>query len=370
MTLRIAFVAGAIALANAPASAQTPTWAPTPQSASRMVHQPMIQAGLFTVNPDGRGSGSAVQTGEHVGADLAGVVYIRPCGGIGASSLGRPVSAFATDVWMMSGKVLELTEQQASVHIGWRRVRRGGVEENSPEQSITLTLKRGERSTLETMAVPAAGSCEARNMSLDVVFASRQELYGISAAEYAGGSRGSAGAGSGTGAGSSSAAGGGSGYVRGGTSSLAVRKTGEPAREKLSADLWLVRSTPGRADETLHITSQIIPIPVSYAFAPLTIDTAAGSVTVKVEGTVEVGESSEGERRVHFTATRSVTSSTSNRPARDARPVVEGSTKTTVALPGPDEVLSFEMPPLRTADGVTLPDRLSIRVRVAPSPIR
>jgi hypothetical protein len=33
---------------------------------------------------------------------------------------------------------------------------------------------------------------------------------------------------------------------------------------------------------------------------------------------------------------------------------MQGSTKTTVALPGPDEVLSFEMPPLRASDGVTL----------------
>ena len=89
-------------------------------------------------------------------------------------------------------------------------------------------------------------------------------------------------------------------------------------------------------------------------------------MTVKVEGTVEAGQSPEGERRFHFTATRSVTSVTSARPTRDGKPIVEGSTKTTVALPGPDEVLSFEMPPLRTPEGVTLSDRLSVRVRLAP----
>ena len=78
--------------------------------------------------------GSAVQTGESVGADMAGLVYIAPCSSMGASNPGRPVSAFATDVWLMSGKVLELTDQQASVQVGWRRIRSGGQEESSPEQ--------------------------------------------------------------------------------------------------------------------------------------------------------------------------------------------------------------------------------------------
>ena len=170
----------------------------------------------------------------------------------------------------------------------------------------------------------------------------------------------------GTGTGARAGAGGGA-FVRGGISSDGNKMVFTAS--KLSADLWLVRSTPGRADETLHITSQVVPFPVSYAFAPLTIQTATGTVTVKVEGTIETGQSLEGEPRFHFTATRNVTSVTTARPTRDGKPVVEGSTKTTVALPGPDEVLSFEMPPLRTPEGVTLADRLSIRVRLAPSPI-
>ena len=85
-----------------------------------------------------------------------------------------------------------------------------------------------------------------------------------------------------------------------------------------------------------------------------------------MEGTLESGRTADGERRLHFTATRAVAAVTSARPARDGKPVVEGSTKTTIALPGPDEVLSFELPPLRTTEGATLPDRLSIRLRIAP----
>jgi hypothetical protein len=67
---------------------------------------------------------------------------------------------------------------------------------------------------------------------------------------------------------------------------------------------------------------------------------------------------------------RTVTFAPANRSARDTAPIVEGSTKTTVPMPGPDEVLSFEMPPLRIPGGATVPDRLSIRVRLTREPMQ
>ena len=114
----------------------------------------------------------------------------------------------------------------------------------------------------------------------------------------------------------------------------------------------------------------ILPFPVMYAFAPLTIQTAGGTVSVKVEGTIETGQAPDGERRLHFTVKRSMTTVTAARPGRDGKAVVEGSTKTSVRLPGPGEVLSFEMPPLRMPDGSTAPDRLSVRVRLTQSTMR
>jgi hypothetical protein len=353
MRMQSAFVVGVVLFASTAAA----------QNAPPRVNEPIVHSGLFIMRPDGKPGGFAVQTGEHAGADLAGTLFVSPCSSIGAARPSRPISAFATDVWQMSGRVLELDDQQVSLQVGWRRVRRDGQDESSPEQHTTLILKRGERNTLETINVAATGSCEARSVSLDVIFASRRELYGFDPVRP--------GAGGGGGSGS---AGGRSGFVQGtvkesgagggGGMSFGMQKLGHPALEKLSADLWLVRSTPGRSDETLHVTSQVMPIPMTYAFTPLTIQTTAGSVSVKVEGTIEAGLSPQGERQFHFTAKRNITSTTSRQPTRDGSAVVEGSTKTTVLMPGPDEVLSFEMPPLRTADGVTLPDRLSIRVRV------
>jgi hypothetical protein len=93
-------------------------------------------------------------------------------------------------------------------------------------------------------------------------------------------------------------------------------------------------------------------------------------LNVRVQGTIEVGTSAEGERRFYFSANRSISFAPTNRPPRDGAPLVEGSTKTTVPLPGPDEVLSFEMPALRIPGGAALPDRLSIRIRLTPVPMR
>jgi hypothetical protein len=352
--MQSAFIVGVVLFAGTAAAQQAPS----------RVNEPIVHSGLFIMRSDGKLGGFAVQTGEHAGADLSGTLYVSPCSGIGAASPGRPISAFATDVWQMTGRVLEFDDQQVTLQVGWRRVRRNGQDESSPEQHTTLILKRGERNTLETINVATNGSCEARSVSLDVIYASRQELYGFDPARPGAGGGGSVGGRSGFVQGAMKEAGAGGGA----SVSFGMQKLGHPALEKLSADLWLVRSTPGRSDETFHMTSKVMPIPTTYAFAPLTIQTTSGSVSVRVEGTVEAGLSPQGERQFHFTATRNVLSTTTRVPARDGRAVVEGSTKTTVSLPGPDEVLSFEMPPLRTADGVTLPDRLSIRVRVNPSP--
>jgi len=357
MKPRLALLTAVMALAPVSAWAQATTRAT----------KPIIYTGLFATMPDGSTNGFASQTGEYVGADLAGTLYLSPCNSMGAGNANREVSTFATDIWLMSGRVLELSDQYASLHVGWKRTRRNGQDETSPEQSLTLTLKRGERHNLETISVPAIGSCAARTASLDVVFASRQEVTGISDEAFA------------RGGGRSSAGRAGMGYVQGGTQGsgsgggalvLGASGAASPGLERLTAELWLVRSTPGQPDETQHLASQLIPIPIAYAFPPVTIQTAAGPITIKVEGTLEAGLTPDGQRRFHFAASRTVSASTTSSPARDLKPVVEGSTKTTIAMPEGNEVLAFEMPPLRTPDGTTLPDRLSIRVRISASQLR
>jgi len=349
MTLRTAFLITAVALGQTLLSAQTKP---------SQLTEAQIQAGLFTIRPDGQRGSSAVQTGNHLGADMSGTVYMAPCSTVGASDPGRAVSASATEVWQLSGKVLAISPDEASVEIGWQRIRRGGQNETSSPQSITLTLRRGERTTLEAIEVPAAGSCQARAGSLDVVFASVEEMLGTESVAFNGKKArvdGTATVSTGS---------------QGELKSTVVARAGQSAPTTLQADLWLVRSAPGRVDETLHITSPVIAIPRQFAFNPVTIQTSTGALYVRVEGTVEVGTSPEGDRRFYFSANRTVNFAPTNRPPRDGARAVEGSTKTTVSMPKPDEVLSFEMPPLRIPGGETLPDRLSIRVRLTSVPMR
>jgi hypothetical protein len=153
MTLRATCVIAAIVLGC------TPTWAQTTPSGA---NEPSVYVGLFNINADGRSGGSATQTGQRGGADLSGTVYLAPCGSIGAADPGYPVSASATEVWRLVGTVLDLTADEATVHIRWQRLRRDGREETAVPQSVTVTLKRGERSSLEKITVPAAGSCDQR----------------------------------------------------------------------------------------------------------------------------------------------------------------------------------------------------------------
>ena len=352
---------GANLMAPPHADAQTP-----PPSLPGM-GTPVVQAGLFSLRPDGSVGGSAVDTADTVGEDISGAVFMAPCASLGAVSAALALPAAATEVWKLSGRVHALTETQASLQLTWQRLRRGGQEVSAPGETMTLTLGRGERTRLDAVTVPATGLCPERSVALEVVFASR----GGTIANGFGGGGGT------RGGGLSGAGGGGGGGVRvlrsteGGTTTTRFAVAGQPAPTTLKADLWLVHAVPGAADETFHLTvAQITSFPREFSFAPLAVRTAAGVLTVTVHGTIETGFTPEGEPRLYFSANRNVTFAPSGRPARDTAPVVEGSTRTAVAMPGADDVLSFEMPPLRIPGGQALANRLSIRVRLTSQPMQ
>lgn len=354
MTLRIVVLAGALAIGH------TEAWA---QQKPLKMSEPIVHFGLYERRQDGRSRGSAGQTAEEQGWYETGSVYVAPCGSLGAADTGRPVAAAATDVWSLSTRVLSLTEDTASAQVTWQPVRRNSRDEGTAPQSTTLTLKRGERVTLEEIHVPANGKCEGRTVSLEVVFASRDELYPSVSPQAAVGGVANVATGNAT-AGAPPRV---FGEASGGIANVAVARAGQPRPTSLHADLWLVRSAPGRTDETTHVTSRVMSLPLTFAFAPLSIEAAGGLATVQVEGTVEVGLTPEGEPRFFFSASRRLGFIPANRPARDNAPMNEGSSKTSVPVPGPDQILSFELPPLRLPDGTTLPDRFSVRVRLTPT---
>jgi hypothetical protein len=346
------------------------------EAQQQLLSQPQLNVGLFSIRPDGTIGGSASDTTSAPGEPISGVLYMAPCGSLGTASAGA-IPASATDVWRLSGQLSAIGSEQATATVVWQRVREAGKDVDAPAQSVTLTLNRKDRTTLERVNVPARGSCEARTVSLDVVFGSRLDLYPRLASLPAsvrvagGGGIGSSSAGGTARVGGAVGGGGGGGVANfggGSTGGVAAVRVGSGSGPRfLSADLWLVRSAAGQADQTSHLTADVAPFPRSFVFAPISVRTSAGVLTVTVQGTVETGQTPDGEHHLFFSANRTVTFAPANGPVRDSAPIVEGSTKTSVPMPGPDDVLSFEMPPLRVPGGAVVPDQLSIRVRVAPA---
>jgi hypothetical protein len=344
MTLRIAFLVGALALGQPAAGEQQP--------AAKM-DEPIVHVGLFTA------TGSATSTAETVGTLEAGVVYMAPCAALGAADASRPVSAAATDVWQISVRVQTMTPDEASAQVTWQRIRRGGLDEQSAPQSATLALKRGDRVSLEQITVPAAGSCRERAVALEVLYASRGDRH--RAMMEAIKSDGTVATGGGARVFTNAA---------GEVNSVQIARAGETAPHALQAELWLVRSLPGEPDQTQHTTSAVTAIPREFSFAPITMPVSNGVISVQIKGTIETGFTPEGRQQLYFSANRTATLVPATQPARDSGATSEGSMKTAVPLPGPDQILAFELPPLQMAGGGTALGQLSIRLRLMPTPMR
>src|SRR6187402_1209517 len=125
------------------------------------LRKPRVSAGLFVIRPDGTPGGSATEDGAEAGAAIAATVYTGPCGLFGGARPGFPVSASATEAWRLSGRVIAISDREASFLLTWQRALADGRAETASPKSVTLTLARGQRLRLESLTVPAAGACAA-----------------------------------------------------------------------------------------------------------------------------------------------------------------------------------------------------------------
>jgi hypothetical protein len=129
----------------------------------------------------------------------------------------------------------------------------------------------------------------------------------------------------------------------------------------------LIHGAPGREDEVLHQTLRVSGTSMPFQFAPVKIAVSQGNLTVLILGSVGINTAAETNRQFVFAADRRIAFVSQSRPARDPAPDAQGGTKMTDALPGPDEVVSFEMPPFRVPDGgPAVANRFAIRVRITP----
>jgi hypothetical protein len=324
----------------------------------------ILQVGIYSSLEDGTNAGSAYTVGQKTADSLATLVYAAPCSKLGAGVKTPPEGA--TQAWRLAGRVLSMTPEEAVVQLDWQRILSEGRTVNGPAGSVQLTMRVGDRVTLDSVTRPAAGACKTALVRFEARFAPRINAGGDTVGRPTKGGSAVAGGGAdaaGPGAartGAISGSGGGASASPG----VAERSIGTAV---FDVDLWLVHGVPNRADDVLHETLRATSS-AAFTFAPIKIPTPQGALTVLVIGSVAITNNPAGGRQLVFMTDRKVMFVPSNQPGRDQAPEDEGSTKLTSPMPGPADVLSFEMPPLRLPNGgPAVGDHLAIRVRVTPT---
>lgn len=356
----------------------------------RTIPSAIVSVGLsgYSEGIDDRPTSSAT-TSSGAGHFDATVYTTSGCG-IGAGT----VQPSATTVWRVSGDVLEVDDTHAVVDLTWQRVMDKGQPSLGAVNTQRLTLQAGSPQTLESVAVDPTAGCRTSRLALEArvgyPFAGARGRVGggaggggnaAAAGTGTGGGGGvrvgAAGGGGGRGAGVGAGAGaGGGGGVSGGVANVrdtrvaALREIAEAVsglRTMYDVELWLVRRPASGPEEVVTSTMRAGDQGARFFFQPIHFDTSSGNVTVLVSGLFTMPVGADGQKQLHFSTTRVVRFMPTGRAARDPLPDVTGTSETTSAMPGPTDVLSFEMPPIKIPNGPTLGDTMSIRVRFSPS---
>jgi hypothetical protein len=348
----------------------------TPQMAAAALRSdPVVQIGLFGYESDGR-LRAYVSTGGHSepGPLSTGIVYASGCR-MGAGGSMPP--AGTDQAWRLSGQVVEFSPQQAIVELTAQRIIRDGQTVNDPAIMQRIVITGTDPVSLEVVSLEPTTTCRVSKVALEARLAPRVVGSGAAGSGAGGGARvvGVAASGSGASGGVAATAGGAGGGTRvissgaGGTGGIgsggaAVAGGGSGAGSAAVAlydvDLWLVQTPASGAEKVTHATMRIDRTGGSLQFGPVAVATPQGTATVQVRVAIALPTGDAATPQVVFTTSRSVLFTPSGRPPRD--PLTSSGT-TTSALPGPTEVLSFEMPPITIPGGPSIDERFSVRVR-------
>jgi hypothetical protein len=293
--------------------------------------EPVIDVGAYRYNVSGRQIGWA-STGEPW--ESTGFLWVDGglCAGGAASSLPpfRPGSL----VWRVTGRIIGQEAGGYVVDVTWQRVNSQGQPDGSPSVK-RLTIRPEESQQLERLTPAAASACAAAEMQLRAAV----RLAAV-------GARGGGGRGGGR-----------------------VVATPMLARE---AEIWLVHTLPNGKTESLRMDSPVMAPPYSpsmgFSFETIAVPTPSGDVGVWISGSGQI--QSDGQANtLAITITRLVFTPVGV-PGPRSRIVGQGNTTQTVALPDPNEVVAFDLPPLKrtdASDDLLSGHRFSIRVRVKPA---
>jgi hypothetical protein len=299
----------------------------------------IVQVGAFNVRPDGSIGGYAVETGEVDNERLVGGIATDGCRvGAGDSWIGAGMPAWAPDGWEIRGRVETLAADRAAIQLDWKRVRSAGAAVEQALESRALTLPLDQFVPLDE---PVNNPRCAPN---SVVFGARYAHRFPSTSTLV----------RATPARSGGVAAGGSGVAAGAT--------------VYSAELWLVRRAPGTPESVVSTAVRVANGVSAFEFVPMRVSVPGGTLVVHVNGQLQILRVTDSQPVLVFDAKRDATFTPSNRPPRDAAgPDPEGRASVTRPLPGPDDVLEFEMPPIALPGVPAPPGTFAVRLRLTPA---
>jgi hypothetical protein len=333
----------------APAAAQAPD------------NPPIVQVGVFRIQPDGSVRGGGFTTAQVEGEALTAAVASSECRfGAGRTWLDEALPEWATDGWTIRGRVIRLSADLATIQLDWRRVRASGSPVDQPQQSRELTLPLDQFVALDSASPVTDAQCGP--MTFGARFAPRVRTPGTVGGRAGGG--GGVFSGAASGAATGVAAGPATGVGGGGRVMGAVRVSSVPAYD---AELWLVHSVPGKPEAVVPAVVQVTGGHATFTFASVSFAAPGGTMSVRVDGTVRILEGTAPGGMLLFEAARAATFVPSDRPSRDPGAPDHERLAASAPLPGPNDVLAYEMPPLEVLDGPAVSDTFSIRLRLRPA---
>jgi hypothetical protein len=205
--------------------------------------------------------------------------------------------------WRVTTQTLSVTDAIVSVSVDWKRIwDRGRKIANGPSGTVQLKLFPGARIPLDHIPNPAAtDACRAVGLGLEVRLARTAPAAPVNSALVP------------------------LGATPGGASPI-------------DADLWLVQRMPSGVEQVNHQTIRLDRAGGSFSFAPVKVSGERGEVDVEIGGAFRRFRAPVGGEYLYLSLTRAI--SGESMPPGGYR----GGTGTMIPLPGPAEVLSFEIP--------------------------
>jgi len=282
---------------------------------------------------------SFARAGDSNPDSLATYIYIGPTGcEIGASSNEptRPVSAG----WHVTGRVLQRTGDSVLARLEWQRVwEQSQRVSGGSKKTMDVWIQAGDSLPLDEIASVPTPPCRAQGARLEATVT--EQVIGPPGARMSG-TVGAGATGRGTGGGTGAGAGAGPTFGPGIASILPV-----------DLDVWLVHTRADGTEDTQH--QRVSDGQGAFSFPAISIATAQGIATVRIEGGVRAVVDVSGERQLRVSVRREVTGAGASK----------GQSLSAYQLPGPDDVYAIELPALRVNGGAVKAVRLSIRVRLA-----